>query len=125
MRDRIAWVNSNDGIYTVKTGYRMWCDSNSSWHENTHSAGWTKLWYLKIPHKMRMFLWRVCRNNVLVHNMLIGKGVNVTIMCPMCNMDVEHLLYIFFDCRFALDCWKVMNMTYDMREAISVPNWLL
>ena len=89
------------------------------------SAGWKKLWSLKIPHKIRMFLWRICRNNVPVRNMLREKGVDIPILCPMCNIEVEHLLHIFFDCKFASECWKVMNLSYDMRNADSASNWLL
>lgn len=88
-------------------------------------GGWNKLWRLNIPHKMKIFLWRFCRNNIPVRNRLRHKGVSVTILCPMCNVDVEHLLHVFFDCTFAKCCWQAAGLSYDMSQVFSAPEWLL
>lgn len=78
------------------------------------SEGWNKIWRLNIPHKIRVFLWRLCRNNIPVRNRLRYKGVDVSILCPMCDNDVEHLLHVFFDCQFASQCWAYAGLSYDM-----------
>lgn len=104
--DRIAWAKSNDGLYDVKTGYQYWQGrNNSSLGTVPQSGGWKRIWRLPLPHKMKVFLWRLCRNNIHVPNRLKGKGVSVTILCPFCNVDVEHLTHVFFDCIFAASCW--------------------
>lgn len=56
---------------------------------------------------------------------LKNKGVSVLIICPVCHMDVEHLLHLFFDCPFANNCWSTVNMNYDMKEVESAPQWVL
>lgn len=43
----------------------------------------------------------------------------------MCTGDVEHLLHLFFDCRFASSCWQHVGLYYDMREVDSAPEWFL
>lgn len=43
----------------------------------------------------------------------------------MCTGDVEHLLHLFFDCRFAEACWQKAGLSYDMWEVESAPVWLL
>ncbi|XP_063946005.1 uncharacterized protein LOC135151475 [Daucus carota subsp. sativus] len=53
------------------------------------------------------------------------KGVRLPITCPVCNADKEHLLHLFFDCRFAENCWQSVDLKYDMREAYSVSDCLL
>lgn len=60
---------------------------------------------LCIPHKIKVLMWRLCRNNVPVRNLLRGKGVRVPISCVMCIGDVEHLMHLFLDCGFAKACW--------------------
>lgn len=40
--------------------------------------------------------------------------MNSTIIFQMCERDIEHLLHIFFDCKFAKDCWQVMNLEFNM-----------
>lgn len=59
---------------------------------------------LKFLIKLRFFLWRLCRNNIPVRNLLRGKGVRTTIMCPMCGSDIEHLLHVFFYYEYAQRC---------------------
>lgn len=104
VKDRVAWTLSATGQYDVKTGYRMWADQQRSHTEVILSVGWSKLWQVSIPHKIRVFLLRFCRDNIPVRNKLKHKGVSLPILCPMCNGDVEHLLHVFFDCQFASQC---------------------
>lgn len=128
-RDRVAWTASSTGVYTVKTGYQYWSSQNISEANNMgsdNSSSWNRIWKLNLPHKMRTFLWRFCNNNIPVRNLLRGKGVATTIICPMCNTDVEHMLHIFFfDCKFATDCWEKVGLWFDMQTAETASSWLL
>lgn len=89
------------------------------------SRGGGKLWQLLIPHKVKIFIWRFCHNNVPVRNRLRSKGANVHIACPLYVKDIEHMTHIFFDCDFAVECWSHVNLVYDMREVEVVSVWLL
>lgn len=72
-----------------------------------------------------MFLSRFCRNNMPVRNMLRRKGVNTTIICPLCNTNVEHILHVFFDCAFAAQVWQQLNCVFDMSSVEAGHVWLL
>lgn len=106
-RDRIAWVRSNDGQYSVKSGYRYWHSIHSGDNSVQPSGGWRTIWRLCIPHKIKVLLWRLCRNNVPVRNHLRGKGARVPINCVMCTGDIEHLLHLFFDCTVSTSCGAI------------------
>lgn len=71
--DRIAWIFSNDKKYSVKSGYTFWHDRFSECKRESSIQGWAKLWKLEVPHKFIVFLWRICRNNVPMHNLMKGK----------------------------------------------------
>lgn len=114
-----------DGKYSVKTGYKFWHDNYNECSQIQNSGGWKKLWQLQVPHKVRVFLWRLCRNNVLVRNLLRGRGVQTTIMCPMCINDVEHLLHIFLDCNYAKACWQYLGLEFNTTSIESCSEWLL
>lgn len=43
----------------------------------------------------------------------------------MCEVDIEHLLYIFFDCPFATTCWEYTCAMYDMSSVENAPEWLI
>ena len=125
VEDRIVWSMSTDGLYNVKTGYHFWHNRHVGNSLCTRSGGWNKLWRLTVPHKLKVFLWRFCRNNIPVRHRLRSKGVLVTIQCPMCSIDVEHLLHVFFDCPFAKSCWQAVGFSLDMSQVYSAPEWLL
>ena len=38
---------------------------------------------------------------------------------------IEHMLHLFFDCKFAVDCWSCVNLSFDMSEVDFAPSWLL
>ena len=119
-KDRVVWIHSNNGQYTARTGYQQW-------HKN-HVGDcevWDRLWSLEIPHKLKIFLWRFCRNNIPARYILRGKSIQVHIGCTMCTCDVEHLLHLFFDCNFALECWNRVGLVYNMMDVESTPEWLL
>lgn len=114
-----------DGQYSVKSGYHMWQKRNVGSRGILQSNGWGKIWKLAIPHKVKVFLWRFCRNNIPVRIRLRWKGVNVPILCPMCERDVEHLLHVFFDCAFAYQCWLYAGTVFDMQYVEFGPDWLV
>lgn len=89
------------------------------------SKGWNKIWMLMIPQKIKILMWRLCRNNVPMRNILRGKGISVPISCPMCIGDIEHLLHLFFDCKFAKDCWRCVGLEYEMQIVENAPSWFL
>lgn len=125
IKDKLAWVHSKNGQYTVKTGYQKWHQTYVGNMGVQQSTGWSRLWRLEIPHKIKIFLWRLCRNNVPVRSVLRGKGVAVPIGCMMCVGDIEHLLHLFLDCEFAKECWHRMNLDFDNWAVENASEWLL
>lgn len=93
-----------------------WASQNISIDNNIESQGWNKLWNMQVPHKLKVFMWRFCRNNIPVRNLLRGKGVETTIMCPMCGIDIEHVRHLFFECLFAIECWQKVGLSFDMSD---------
>lgn len=123
--DRITWTNATDGKYSVKSGYKYWHSNFSTCRRVNISQGWSNLWKLEIPHKVKIFIWRLCRNNVPVRKVLRSRGVQTPIMCLMCGDDVEHLLHLFLDCSFAQECWGLMGLSFDVLSIEDFQEWLL
>ncbi|XP_074377635.1 uncharacterized protein LOC141719153 [Apium graveolens] len=51
IRDRIAWMGSCNGEYTVKSSYRYWASQSTSTASVNVSKGWNKIWQVQLPHK--------------------------------------------------------------------------
>lgn len=110
--DRVVWVNSSNGIYTAKSAYQFWYAVNFGHGAVPQSTGWEKNWHLKIPHKIKVFVWRFCRNVIPVRKRLSSKGVRLPITSPVCLLDIEHMMHLFVDCSFAGDCWSQVGLHY-------------
>lgn len=46
-------------------------------------------------------------------------------MCLMCNVDVEHLIHVFFDYTFAKSCYHDASLSFDVSQVLSTPERLL
>ncbi|XP_074374765.1 uncharacterized protein LOC141715185 [Apium graveolens] len=56
---------------------------------------------------------------------LHSKGITLPLGCPMCDHNSENLLHLFFECVFAVECWRQVNLVYDLLEVTDVSGWLL
>lgn len=123
--DRIAWAQSTDGLYNVKTGYKVWHNQNTGNLRCIQSGGCSRLWRLSIPNKVKIFVWRLCRDKIPVSIRLRNIGVNLPITCLICITVIEHLLHLFFDCPFAKSYYQAVGLNYEMKEVVSAPQWVL
>lgn len=88
-------------------------------------VGWKRIWHLKIPQKIKVFIWKFCRNVVPVRRRLGSRGIRIPITCPMCLVDLEHMAHLFIDCVFAQGCWDHVSVSYDWSVVEYAHDWLL
>ncbi|KAL5792216.1 hypothetical protein ACOSP7_000810 [Xanthoceras sorbifolium] len=77
--DKLLWHYSKDGKYSVKSGYWLASslaqDGASSSSSSAGSSWWKFLWGLNILAKVRMFVWRACRNLLPTRSLLAARRV--------------------------------------------------
>ena len=125
VKDRIALTKTTNGQYSMESGYHLWHGQNVGTRDIIQSNGWGKIWKLALPHKVKVFFWLFCRNNIPVRNRLRSTGVSLPRLYPMCEVDVKHLLHGFFDCSFAKQCWNYVCCIFDMQFVENASDWLL
>lgn len=123
--DRVAWEKSSNGFYTAKSAYHYWFDLHFGNDLISQSVGWKKIWHVQVPHKIRVFLWRFCRDAIPVRKRLSSRGVRVPITCPMCMHDIEHMSHLFYDWDFAKGCWSYVGLQVDCSTVEYAPVWVL
>lgn len=89
------------------------------------SKGWGRIWKIQIPQKIKIFLWRVCRNNVHVRSLIKEKGVNIATLCPFCDLKEENLRHLCLECNYAKGCWNELGLEFHVSQTHSVSAWLL
>lgn len=63
--DCVAWPKCKTGLYFVKSGYQLLCESKvkevpSGSSDEGVKIFWKNIWRLKVPNKVRVFLWCAC-----------------------------------------------------------------
>lgn len=54
--DRVAWMGSTNGVYSVKSGLRHCYNLKVGVPYIIQSLGWKKVWHLRIAHKVKIFI---------------------------------------------------------------------
>ncbi|KAJ9545522.1 hypothetical protein OSB04_025229 [Centaurea solstitialis] len=104
--DRIVWHWSSNGIYTVKSCYRI---IMKRLVENSHlfvEGDWNSIWNTKVPLKVRFFMWRACREVLPTRLNLQKKGIQISPLCPLCNNNLENVWHSFVGCPAVTPVWS-------------------
>lgn len=67
------------------------------------------LWKLKIPLRVKVFLWLAARNRILIADNFARKGWYGLSLCVLCSADVETLEHILFSCTYARTVWNRLD----------------
>ena len=65
--DTLVWPLTNDGDYSVQSAYCMLVFAESILQPSSSVSGsnglvWKKIWKMRVPNKIRHFIWRAARD---------------------------------------------------------------
>ena len=63
-----------------------------------------------------MFIWRLAHNSLPVRRNLARRGVKTETVCPVCYRLDEDCGHLFFKCKMAKECWRMMNLEHIRAE---------
>ena len=78
INDVPTWKLEKDGVYTVHSAYKDILNHDVVALQHRVPGNWNSIWSIKLPPKVKNFLWRVCRNCLPTRVRLQSKGVQ----CP-------------------------------------------
>ncbi|KAL0411024.1 UNVERIFIED_CONTAM: hypothetical protein Slati_3692100 [Sesamum latifolium] len=64
----------------------------------------------RVPPKVHVSAWRVCRNGLPTTLNLESKGVVTNDTCPWCGSENEDLLHTLLRCLFPRQVWALSNL---------------
>lgn len=112
------------GHYTVKSAYGVAREVVSGNTADNISNFWNKIWNLQIPLKVKHFVWRAARGCLLTKENLIIKRVEVSSICPVCNIYAESTFHVLVTCPVAAQCWSQIGYRYDVVADLQLDKWL-
>lgn len=116
--DKRIWRFTGDGQYTVKLGYRLYCDAVANKAQLKIHGHWASVWKLQVPPKVRSFLWRVLWGCLPTRMNLRQRHVNVDGVCPYCARGLENAWHLLFGCSFAEACWRKAKLWHYIEDAM-------
>ncbi|CAA0830026.1 Unknown protein [Striga hermonthica] len=95
-QDFWAWHYEKSGVFSVRLAYRILVETRerrTDWIE--HNAGrsdvkadqkeWTELWSIKVPSKVRVFLWRLARQSIPTGDVRLCRNMTTHYNCTICG----------------------------------------
>ncbi|KAJ4790934.1 RNA-directed DNA polymerase (reverse transcriptase)-related family protein [Rhynchospora pubera] len=109
----LSWRWTNSGCYTSACAYFALADPG------VRSPYYLKLWKLKAPPRVKIFLWLLLQDmlltqqNLLIRNWLANEG------CPCClARPLESAIHLFLHCPFAIAIWNRVRSLYNLQALI-------
>ncbi|KAL5578350.1 hypothetical protein UlMin_020049 [Ulmus minor] len=98
--DSLIWHYHKSGHYTVRSGYWLasQCRSVPSSSTSSITHWWKKFWRLRIPSKIRIFLWKAFHDWIPSSVNLVRHGVPSRNRCLICNEADDTTLHALWGC---------------------------
>ncbi|XP_042944540.1 uncharacterized protein LOC122278417 [Carya illinoinensis] len=110
MEDKLVWLGTRDGSFTVKSAYHMQKEAIEMLKEQPSGGtqkqkSWTDCWKLQIPNATKTFLWRACLESLPTMLNLSKKKIVESPSCPICCREEESTIHALWNCSSAMDVW--------------------
>lgn len=108
----LVWLKENSGNYSVKTGYKFLCETPDVDLVNSEEAMaqrkfWKSIWNLRVPGKIKHFLWKCCTNSLSTRENLFKKTILIDSLCHLCSRESESVLHAIWGCEKVQQVWIV------------------
>jgi hypothetical protein len=108
--DRLEWVGTKNGIYSVKSAYHLAKEQFESTNGSCSSYSqtsqqWNKVWRIKGAPVVKMFMWQACSEILPTNANLYRKKIIDSPLCPVCELESETVAHVLWACPAAKDVW--------------------
>ncbi|KAL0461892.1 UNVERIFIED_CONTAM: hypothetical protein Slati_0076800 [Sesamum latifolium] len=86
--------------------------SSSTGSSSHKPEGWSFIWSVAVPPKVRLFAWRACRDSLPTSSNLARRGVSKDGVCPWCGTKGDDLFHTLLRCHFARLAWALSNIPW-------------
>lgn len=99
--DEIWWPHTSNGLLSVKLVYhalkKQILDQSNVASTSTEVSPilWKVIWNIKMPQKIKIFLWKLINNILPVQENLFKKKIARSNVCPVCKREIESVEHIF------------------------------
>ena len=104
--DKLVWLLSSSRQFSVKSFYLAM--------QSMERVPYKFWWKIKIPLRIKTFIWLILKKSILTRDILIKRGGNCAKNCLFCGQD-ESIDHLFLHCPLARYVWNVVNVATGMK----------
>lgn len=114
--DKQVWVVTVNGRFNVRSAYKFALEFSSgsgvalASDNNNMRKFWEYLWSINIPHKVKHFAWRVCKEILPAKENLKRRKIIVDSRYDSCQAHEESSGHLFWGCYHAQEIWAISKL---------------
>ena len=85
-------------MYSVKSGYRLSLSGRDQHVSLGNRDNWLTIWNLKLPPRVKIFLWLACLGCLPILATLQGRGIQLNPLFPICHQEPETIMHALLLC---------------------------
>ncbi|XP_050224307.1 uncharacterized protein LOC126673998 [Mercurialis annua] len=79
---------------------------------------WKSLWGLSLPPKIKIFLWRCFNGWLPVREVLMRRGMQIDVRCPLCHCFPESGIHSLWFCKEIRKVWNSWDTTTPLKPGL-------
>ncbi|CAI9767956.1 unnamed protein product [Fraxinus pennsylvanica] len=109
VRDKLIWDNESSGNFTLKSAYKLILNGivdriGESSFQSQDTPIWKRIWKMKMPRKIKSFIWKASKNILPTLNNLKKKNIDIPLgwnkmqmesTLVQCKQAVEHAISMY------------------------------
>ena len=109
--DTFVWTVEWNGSYSVKSGYKILCEDQLVGGLEIDAIVaqrkfWKSVWKLKVPRKIKHFLWKSCTNSLPTKENLRKRTIIQENVCHLCSDHLEDVKHALWGCSKVSQVWQ-------------------
>lgn len=105
-KDCPQWVGSSNGKFSVASAY----DFLNKEEDDLH--GWSWIWKLKLPQKIKGFIWLLLHDRLPTNQLRAHRGMIPDNICPRCGAPNEDRTHLLRECDKAKEIWLLSPVSH-------------
>ncbi|KAM6599851.1 hypothetical protein CsatA_019460 [Cannabis sativa] len=122
--DSWLWLLESNGQFSVKSAYRVLKNYDVS---SETERKWRIIWGSSIHSRLKMMWWKILSNFLPTKEKLSPFIALTDTKCPLCNVENEDSIHLFWRCNVARSLWFGCNwgVRVDANSTLCWDEWLL
>ena len=109
--DLFIWNLQKNGAFTVNSMYRHLVNNGLKVTQ--------EIWHMKIPLKIKIFMWYLKRGVILTKDNLATRNWNGNKACYFCSKH-ETIQHLFVECHYAKFLWHAIHFVFGIPPPLNI-----